>query len=207
MQLSLQESHPVTFSSPALSPCQSSCTFVLLGASPDCPTELRQDQGASSEGWPHGVMGSFTPPGTQPWSCSLSLSLEYCLSAPQESQLAGQSGAGSCSSGIVWGSMEGEGELTWKVLRVEGLPRLCQLTVPLFLPAWVQIDYRASFLTSPSPLELVSPANWQRTLQTSPHLHFNIFTTSSHAALLTVPHIPPLSFSSPSLLLFFSLCP
>lgn len=105
------------------------------------------------------------------------------------------------------GSMEGEGQLTGELFRVEGLPRLCQLTVPLFIPARVQIDYRASFLTSPSPLELVSPANLQRTLQTSPHLHFNIFTTSSHAALLTVPHISPFSFSSPHCLYFFFLCP
>lgn len=139
---------------------------------------------------------SAPAPSSSPW---------HGLSAPREFQLAGQRGAGSCSNGVVWGSMEGEGRLTWKLFRVEGLPRLCQLTVPLFLPARVQIDYRARFLTSPSPLELVSPANPQSTLQTSPHLHFNIFTTSSHPALLTVPHISPFSFSSPSLPLFF-LC-
>lgn len=92
-----------------------------------------------------------------------------------------------------------------KAVQGRGAAQAFKLTVPLFLPAWVQIDYRASFLTSPSPLELVSPANPQRTLQTSPHLHFNIFATSSHAALLTVPHISPFSFSSPSLPYFF-LC-
>lgn len=88
---------------------------------------------------------------------------------------------------------------------VQGRGAAQALSAPLFLPAWVQIDCRASFLTSPSPLELVSPANRQRTLQTSPHLHFNVFTTSSHAALLTVPHIP-LSLSLLPHCLYFFFC-
>lgn len=42
-------------------------------------------------------------PSVSPW---------HSLSAPRESQLAGQRGAGSYSNGIVWGSMEGGRKLT-----------------------------------------------------------------------------------------------
>ena len=86
--------------------------------SPDCTTNLRQERGIPSEGCPHGHIGfwGFTCPPPRnpalvlvPWS----LPPAYWLAAPLSAGLAGAEGIQrSCSSRVVWGSMEGEGELT-----------------------------------------------------------------------------------------------
>lgn len=91
------------------------------------------------------------------------------------------------------------------MLRVEGLPRLCQHTVPLFLPAQVQVGYRASFLISPSPLELVSPANSEHVTDKLPPTLQYLYHPSSCCPSYYPIHIPFLLPCSLATYIFFSV--